>query len=57
MFDKIKKFLIGKLDVDGNGKVRLADAEAKFGQAVVRAFLVGGGLGIFIGLVASRLVK
>lgn len=50
----IKSWIIGKLDVDGNGKVRLADAEAKFGQAFVRGFMWGGGS---IGVIALLLYK
>lgn len=52
-----KEWFIGTFDVDKNGKVRLADAEAKFGAAVVRAFLIGGGVFSIIGFFAGRLTK
>ncbi len=57
MIDKIKSFLIGKLDADRNGKVNLDDARAKFGAALVNASLVAFGLGAVVGFVISKLIK
>lgn len=57
MWQTIKAFLVGKLDYDKNGKVNLADAEAKFGQAVVRAFLIGACVWVPVGFVLAKFVK
>ncbi len=57
MKEKIANWLVGKLDVDGNGKVRWSDFVTKVGPVAARLLLVGIAVGAPIGYVFAKLVK